>query len=186
MTQDLAQKGECVADEVVDEVFKRGRPLSEVLAKAIRQHLDMTVSEFSQKSGIPMNTLYKILSGKRDPNLRTFCRIVETLRKLEQPTRRRFIAIIGSRVILDNIEYREIKYDDETLEIREYAVTTIEEAMIAAVQAERDGASGLVCAPILSPTLEKLVRLPVVTIKPRESIIRAIETLTKKISSGSC
>jgi len=187
MQERFSQKGKyvSVSDEVVDEVLKEGKSLSEVLTRAIKKRLGMTVSDFSQKAGIPASTLYKILSGEREPNLRTFRKIVSTLRALESPSheRRKFIAVIGSRGILDNIERKEIKCGEETLEIREYAVTTIEEAMIAAIQAEREGASALVCAPILSPTVEKIVRLPVATIKPRGSVIRAIELAAKKITA---
>ena len=185
MRGESTQKGKyvSVSDEVVDEVLKEGKCLSEVLRRAIKR-LGIPVSDFSQKAGIPASTLYKILSGEREPNLRTFCKIVSTLRALESsPARRKFIAVIGSRGILDNIERKEIKCGEETLEIREYAVTTIEEAMIAAIKAEREGASALVCAPILSPTVEKIVRLPVATIKPRGSVIRAIELAAKKITA---
>ncbi len=186
MRGESTQKGKyvSVSDEVVEEVLKEGKCLSEVLRRAIKR-LGIPVSDFSQRAGIPASTLYKILSGEREPNLRTFRKIVSTLRALESPSheRRKFIAVIGSRGILDNIERKEIKCGEETLEIREYAVTTIEEAMIAAIQAEREGASALVCAPILSPTVEKIVRLPVATIKPRGSVIRAIELAAKKITA---
>jgi len=187
MRGESTQKGKyvSVSDEIVDEVLKEGKCLSEVLRRAIKR-LGIPVSDFSQKAGIPASTLYKILSGEREPNLRTFRKIVSTLRALESPSsheRRKFIAVIGSRGILDNIERKEIRCGEEMLEIREYAVTTIEEAMIAAIQAEREGASALVCAPILSPTVEKIVRLPVATIKPRGSVIRAIELAAKKITA---
>lgn len=68
------------------------------------------------------------------------------------------------------------------MDIKEYAVTTVEETMIVAIQAEKEGASALVCAPIVSPTVEKIVNLPVTTIKPRASVSRAIEQAAKKIS----
>lgn len=68
------------------------------------------------------------------------------------------------------------------MDIKEYAVTTVEETMILAIQAGKEGASALVCAPIVSPTVEKIVNLPVTTIKPRASVSRAIEQAAKKIS----
>jgi len=68
------------------------------------------------------------------------------------------------------------------MDIKEYAVTTVEETLIVAIQAEKEGASALVCAPIVSPTVEKIVNLPVTTIKPRASVSRAIEQAAKKIS----
>jgi predicted transcriptional regulator len=70
----------------------------------------------------------------------------------------------------------------ETIDIREYAVTGIEEAIVESIQAERDGAAALVCAPIVSSTVEKVVTIPVATIRPKSSITRALELVAKKIS----
>jgi len=66
--------------------------------------------------------------------------------------------------------------------VREYAASTMEDAIIAAVRAERDGASALVCAPIVSPTVEKILSIPVATINPTSSIVRAIELAARKRS----
>ncbi len=68
------------------------------------------------------------------------------------------------------------------MDIKEYAVTTVDGTRIVAIQAEKEGASALVCAPIVSPTVEKIVNLPVTTIKLRASVSRAIEQAAKKIS----
>lgn len=57
----------------------------------------------------------------------------------------------------------------------------MEEAIIAAVNAERDGAKALVCAPIVSPTVEKILNIPVTTIIPKSSLIDAIELALKKM-----
>jgi predicted transcriptional regulator len=171
------------ADDIVTAIFVQDRELPEVLTTAIKQRLGMSIGEFSEKSGIPASTLYKILSGERDPNMRTFRRILTTVREIERgsPQQKKFIAVIGARGVLDGIEKDEINFNDETIEIKEYAVTTIEEAIIAAIQAERDGASALVCAPIVSPTVEKIVTLPVATIRPTSSVTRAVELAAKKI-----
>jgi len=56
-----------------------------------------------------------------------------------------------------------------------------EGAVVAAGRAERDGAAALVCAPIVSPTVEKLLSIPVATIIPRDSLVRAIEVAARKI-----
>ncbi|MDD3316175.1 MAG: transcriptional regulator, partial [Methanosarcina sp.] len=53
--------------------------------------------------------------------------------------------------------------------------------IIAAVNAERDGAKALVCAPIVSPTVEKILNIPVTTIIPKSSLIDAIELALKKM-----
>lgn len=172
------------ADDIVSEIFMQDQELPGILTKVIKQRLGMSIGEFSEKSGIPASTLYKILSGERDPNMRTLRRIITTIREIERGCAKedKFIAVIGARGVLDGIDKDEITFRKETIDIKEYAVTTIEEAIIAAIQAERDGAAALVCAPIVSPTVEKIVTIPVATIRPTSSVTRAIEVAAKKIS----
>jgi len=67
--------------------------------------------------------------------------------------------------------------------IKEYSVTNIEEVFIQSIRAERDGASALVCAPIVSSIVEKVVTIPVVTITPQKSTLIALKTAAKKIKS---
>ncbi|HOE93431.1 MAG: hypothetical protein APG08_01339 [Candidatus Methanofastidiosum methylothiophilum] len=67
--------------------------------------------------------------------------------------------------------------------IKEYSVTNIEEVFIQSIRAERDGASALVCAPIVSSIVEKVVTIPVVTIMPQKSTLIALKTAAKKIKS---
>jgi predicted transcriptional regulator len=173
-----------IADDIVTEIFRHDKELPLVLTKTIKQKIGISIGEFSKKSGIPASTLYKILSGERDPNLRTFRRIINTIEEIESgcARKKKFIAVIGVRGVLDGIEKKEITIGPETIDIKEYAVTTIEEAMIAAIQAEKDGAAALVCAPIVSPTVEKIVNIPVATIRPKSSVARAIELVAKKTS----
>ncbi len=61
------------------------------------------------------------------------------------------------------------------MRVREYPVHTMEDAIVAAVRAEREGAIAIVCAPIVSSIIEQLVHVPVATIIPRESVQQAIE-----------
>lgn len=174
-----------IADDLVIELFRYDKELPERLTRAIKQKLGVSIGEFSERAGVPASTLYKILSGERDPNLRTFRRIINTIKEIEGDyanEKRKFIAVIGSRGVLDWIEKDAIQVGDETIDIKEYAVTGIEEAIIAAIQAERDGATALVCAPIVSSTIEKVVTIPVATIRPRSSVTTAIEFVAKKIS----
>jgi predicted transcriptional regulator len=83
--------------------------------------------------------------------------------------------------VLDNIVETKKKIAGRLVTIREYSATSMEEAIIAAVNAERDGAKALVCAPIVSPTIEKIINIPVTTIIPKDSLIDAIELALKKI-----
>ena len=172
-----------IANELVSEIFTSDEDLPFLLIKVIKQKMGLSIGEFSKRSGIPTSTLYKILSGERDPNLRTFRKVIKTIREIEEGgEEKKFIAVIGSRGILDVIEKNEIVHEKEIIEIKEYAVTNMEEAIIAAINTEKDGASALVCAPIVSPTVEKIVNIPVTTIKPRSSVIQAIKLAAKKMS----
>jgi predicted transcriptional regulator len=169
-----------VADRLVSEVFRSNEEISSLLKRTIKQELGMTVAEFSERAKIPASTLYKILSGERDPKMETFRRIVCTIREIEGVKQRGFIAVIVSRGILDNIEMRDVTFGDKRRTLKEYAVTNMEDAIIAGVQAEKDGAAALVCAPICSPTIEKITNIPVATIRPRSSVIEAIKLAAKK------
>ena len=172
------------ADEMVTEIFKHDKELALLLTSALKQKLGISIGEFSKKSSIPASTLYKIISGERDPNLRTFKKIVGTIKEIESGSakKKKFIAIVCSRGCLDVLEEATISTGKDTFDIKEYAVTSIEEAIIAAIKAERDGASALVCAPIVSSTVEKVVNIPVATIRPSSSVARAIELVAKKTS----
>ncbi|MDO9516543.1 MAG: transcriptional regulator, partial [Methanosarcinaceae archaeon] len=46
----------------------------------------------------------------------------------------------------------------------------------------REGAKAVVCAPIVSTTVEKILRIPVATIMPKNSMIEAIELAARKIA----
>ena len=167
------------ADRVMRAAFQSDENLREVLRDALSE-LGLSAREFSKSSGIPQSTLYKILSGHREPNITTLRQIVKTIRQLEGSDGS-FIAIIAARPVLDAISEKKTKIGDKMLTLREYSATNIEEAIIAAVRAERDGAAALVCAPIVSPTVEKLLTIPVATIIPKDSVIRAIEVAARKI-----
>ena len=156
-------------------------------SRIIKEELRMTASEFSEKSGIPASTIYKVLSGKREPNIKTLRQIVSVLRKLdgkeqsEGSGKSGFIAVIAARPVLDIITEKKLKVRDRLITIREYSATSMEEAIIAAIKAERDGAKAVVCAPIVSPTIEKVLRIPVATIMPRDSLFEAIELAARKM-----
>lgn len=167
------------ADVVMRAAFQSDEALRDAL-KEVLSEMAISAREFSRRSQIPQSTLYKILSGHREPNITTLRQIVKTIRQMEGPEGA-FIAIIAARTVLDKIEEKKMRIGDKILVLREYSATNIEEAIIAAIRAERDGAAALVCAPIVSPTVEKLLTIPVATIIPRESVIRAIEVAAKKI-----
>jgi predicted transcriptional regulator len=146
----------------------------------LRHDLRISIRELSEKSGIAQSSLYKIMHGKRSPNLSTVRAIVRALRLLYRSPEGEFIGLIVARSVLDIIEEKTAEVDARRVRVREYPVHTMDDAIVAAVRAEREGAVAIVCAPILSSIVEQLVRIPVATIIPRESVQRAIELAARK------
>jgi predicted transcriptional regulator len=149
--------------------------LSEVL-----DSLGMTIQDLSRKSGISPSTLYKIANEDRTPSLDVLRRLVKSIREVEGLKAGNFIALIVTRQVLDEVVERTIKIGDETVRIREYPASTVEDAIVAAIRAERDGAIAVVCAPIVSPTIEKILNIPIATIVPKDSVTEAIKLAARK------
>lgn len=168
------------ADELMKAAMESDEAFIKEFLAVIKEELRMTAAEFSEISGIPSSTVYKLLSGHREPNIKTLRQIIKVLRKMEGE-KTDFIAVIAARPVLDIITEKKLKVQDRLITIREYSATSMEEAIIAAIKAERDGAKALVCAPIVSTTVEKVLHIPVATIMPRDSLIEAIELAAKKV-----
>ncbi|MDP3564990.1 MAG: helix-turn-helix domain-containing protein [Methanoregula sp.] len=146
----------------------------------LKHDLRISVRELSDKSSIAQSSLYKILHGKRSPNLSTLRAIIHALRKLYHVGDEAFIGLIAARPVLESVEERVTDIDGHRMRVREYPVHTMEDAIVAAVRAEREGAIAIVCAPIVSSVIEQIVRVPVATIIPKESVQAAIELAAKK------
>jgi predicted transcriptional regulator len=146
----------------------------------LRHDLRISVRELSDKSGIAQSSLYKIMHGKRSPNLSTLRAIIHAMRHLYHVGDEAFIGLIAARSVLESVEERVTDVEGHRMRVREYPVHTMEDAIVAAVRAEREGAIAIVCAPIVSSVIEQLVRVPVATIIPRESVQAAIELAAKK------
>ena len=91
-----------------------------------------------------------------------------------------FIAVIASHQVLQTLEH-DTEVDGQLVRLREYPVSTVEDAIIAAVRAERDGALGVVCAPIVTPTIERIITIPVSPGMPTASISTAVERLKRDL-----
>jgi len=150
-------------------------------ATALQEELarqGMSVRDLADRAGIPVATLYKLTSGRADPRLSTVRRIVNVL----EPREKSFIAVIAARFLLDDLDNRDLQIGEKSFRIRGYSADSLDECIIAAVQADREGALGVVCAPILAPIVEKLVDCPVGIIKPQQqTLIEAIETIAKRV-----
>ena len=149
--------------------------------KAFRSILDdelgMSLNEFCQLSGISQSTMYKILEDKREPNLRTVRQVIKALKILMEADDSHFIAVIASTTVVENLPRTIEMEGGVVINVREYPVSTVEDAIIAAVRAERDGALGVVCAPIVAPTIEKILAIPVSRVIPTSSVMLAIDHL---------
>lgn len=158
-----------------DEAFR------EELRRVLRDDLQMTARDFAERSGLGESTVYKILSGDRRPNVGTLRRLVHAVQDVIGSRRGRFVALIASRAVVEDLmpEVEEMGLGD--IEVREYTAFNLEEAIIQAIRAEREGALALVCAPILSTTIEKILHIPVATIQPRESVLDAIALAASKV-----
>lgn len=147
---------------------------------AIMKEMRISIRTLSEESGIAQSSLYKILQGKRSPNLTTVRAIARALRPLYRSGEEAFIGVIAARPVLEGIVERVAEVDGHAVRVREYPVQSVEDAIVAAVRAEREGAIGIVCAPIVSGPIEQLVSIPVATIVPRESMVLAIERAARK------
>ncbi len=146
----------------------------------LENELDISLNEFCQQAGISQSTMYKLLEDRREPNLRTVRQVVKALKVLSKPEVKRFIAVIASTNVVDNLP-KSVDFNGMSVTVKEYPVSTVEDAIIAAVRAERDGALGVVCAPIVAPTVEKILAIPVSRVIPTESVILAVDRLMTSI-----
>lgn len=139
---------------------------------------NMTIRELSELSGIPVATLYKISSGEVDVRLSTMKKIVNVL----EPKRSAFVAVIAAKFLLDEMEGHEITIKDTVYRIRGYTANSIEECIIAAVMAEKEGSAGIICAPVLASIVEKIVDVPVAIIKPKAAtVLDALDVIARRI-----
>jgi predicted transcriptional regulator len=152
--------------------------------KALKVILDdelgMSVNVFCRSTGISQSTMYKILEEKREPNLRTVRMIIKAVRNLSESSTDDFIAVIASHQVLQTMETK-IDVSGRPVLLKEYPVATVEDAIIAAVRAERDGALAVVCTPIVTPTIERILTIPVSPVIPSASIMRAVERVKKDL-----
>lgn len=151
--------------------------------KKILIEKNMTALDFSKKTKIPESTLYKILSDpKKDFRISTLRQIVNTVKKMEErKLEGHNIGIITTRGALDYIS-KSIKVDKKTIKIREYPANTIEEEIIQGIQAQKEGVKGIICGPVAATTLEKVVDIPVISIRfEKKLLLKSIENIANKI-----
>jgi predicted transcriptional regulator len=167
-------------NELIVGMLREEGGFGDALKEILEEKLKMSVNEFCLRVGLSPSTIYKIIQENREPNLRTVRCVLRAVRQLDEQPSGPFIAVIASRGVLNKIEERVVEIGDKSVKVKEYPAQTMEDAIIAAVMAERDGALSVVCAPIIAPTVEKILSIPVSIVVPRDSVLRAIEVAAKK------
>ena len=167
-------------NDLISGMLKEEGGFQKALKDVLENDLNMTVNEFCRESGISQSTMYKILEEKREPNLRTVRMIIKAVRNISEPDSNDYIAVIASHIVFENLQ-KNIDVNGHNVILKEYPVATVEDAIIAAVRAERDGALAIICAPIVAPTVEKIVSIPVSTVVPTTSITRAVDRVKKDL-----
>ena len=167
-------------DDLVAGMIREEGGFQKALRNVLENDLHMTINEFCKSTGISQSTMYKIVEEKREPNLRTARMIIRSVRILSNSFSENFIAVIASHQVLQTLEH-DSEVDGQLVRLREYPVSTVEDAIIAAVRAERDGALGVVCAPIVTPTIERIITIPVSPVMPTASISTAVERLKRDL-----
>ncbi len=163
-------------DDLIAGMVREEGGFQKALKRVMENDLHMTVNEFCRATGISQSTMYKILEDQREPNLRTARAIIRAVKIMSVEEGQNFIAVIASHQVLQTLE-RETMVDGRPVKLTEYPVSTVEDAIIMALRAERDGAIGVICAPIVAPTIERILTIPVSPVIPTDSISVAIERL---------
>lgn len=166
-------------EDLISSMLREEGGFQKSFRNILNEELEMSLSEFCQISGISQSTMYKILEEKREPNLRTVRQIIKVLKSL-YAVEQNFVAIIASPRFMEGMP-KTTNVQGRDIAVREYAIGTVEDAIIAAVRAERDGAVAIICAPIIAPTVEKIISIPVSPIIPYNSVMDALEAVKNLI-----
>lgn len=147
----------------------------------LQNELHMSLNEFCRTTGISQSTMYKILEEHREPNLRTVRQIIKAIQRITTKDSEKFLAVIASPRFMEGLPKIIESEANGPVIIKEYPVSTVEDAIIAAVRAERDGALGLICAPIVAHTVEKIITIKVYTVFPLDSVIKIVDEIKEDL-----
>lgn len=167
------------SDNLLRAALKSDEEFRTALRRALEVH-GLTVQELARRSGTSASTLYKVINEDRSPSLGVLRRLIRALREQEAVTAGNFIAVVAARHVLDEVIERSVQIGEETVRVRDYPAATVEDAIVAAIRAEREGAVAVVCAPIVSATIERILSIPIATIVPRDSVTEAIKVAARK------
>ena len=152
--------------------------------RALRNILDdelhISLNEFCRLSGISQSTMYKILEEQREPNLRTVRQIYKALKAQYARDDSKFVAVIAAPMFMSGLPRTLDTVVSGSVDVKEYTVSNVEDAILAAVRAERDGALAIICAPIVAETIIKIARIPVYTVKPMDSVVQILDEIKNR------
>ncbi|MCL2318174.1 MAG: transcriptional regulator [Methanomassiliicoccaceae archaeon] len=163
-------------EDIISSMLREEGGFQKAFKSMLDEELEMSLSEFCSISGISQSTMYKILEEDREPNLRTIRQIIRALDKISRSEDENFVAVIASSTFFESLP-KNMEVEGRTIMIKEYPISTVEDAIIAAVRAERDGALAIVCAPIIAVTVKKILRIPVSPVMPLGSVLKALDVV---------
>ncbi|MGF3498636.1 MAG: helix-turn-helix domain-containing protein [Candidatus Methanosuratincola sp.] len=171
-------------EALISAAMESNERFAEML-KSVMKKKGITVRDLSAGSGVPVSTINKMLSEERDIRLSTFREVIRYIASQSMEVVGDItVGIIAARPALNALSRHQLPVKGKKVIIKEYPANNLEEAIICAIRAERNRVQGLVCASIVATTVEKFVRIPIVTIKVEESnIIESLKVLVDKILS---
>ncbi|MDR0509289.1 MAG: transcriptional regulator [Candidatus Methanoplasma sp.] len=163
-------------EDIISSMLREEGGFQKAFRSMLDEELEMSLSEFCSISNISQSTMYKILEEGREPNLRTVRQIIRALNLVTRSGDDNFVAVIASSTFMESLP-KTMELENKKIAIREYPISTVEDAIIAAVRAERDGALAIVCAPIIAVTVKKILRIPVSPVMPLGSVLKALDDI---------
>ncbi|MDI9619454.1 MAG: hypothetical protein QFX33_01320 [Candidatus Nezhaarchaeota archaeon] len=159
----------------------------EELAREMKAFLDnfqLSVDKFSRLSGMPSSTIKKILKARGGITLSTLRKILETINAMEKMPDVPFIAVIAAVTTLSKVRALSVRLQQATIVVREYGVSTLDDAIKAALKAQSEGAAAIVCAPIVAHLIKDVVSIPIVTLDVcDEDLERAVKIAAEKVAT---
>jgi len=171
-------------EALISAAMESNEKFAEML-RSVMKRKGLTVRDLSAGSGVPVSTINKMLLEERDIRLSTFRDVIKFLAEPSMGVEGDItVGIIAARPSLNALSKHQLPVRGKRVIIKEYPASNLEEAIICAIRAERERVQGLVCASIVATTVEKFVRVPIVTIRVEESnIIESLNLLVDKILS---
>lgn len=166
------------SEKIVSSLLNSDK-FSEDLKKVIKES-GLNVKEFCKLSGIPLNTLYKIISNEeKDFRVSTLKKIYRTFKKLEQ-TNQEFIAVVAPRLTLDSFNLNEIEVKGKKIKLKGYDVSSITDLITQGVRAEKEGAKGIICGPLAAKVISEVVDIPISCLTDA-AFDKALENIKSKL-----